>query len=720
MRVAIVHYHLTLGGVTWVIESTSQALSSAGIPHVILTGESIPGLGYLASPGEFTNEELLASMRAAAAEALGGPPDIWHFHNHSLGKNCILADVIVRLATEGARLVLQIHDLAEAGRPENYALIAECKELYPFSPSIHYAFLNSRDQRIFTRAGLPAGNSSVLANAIAGSSNFPLAASPTPILFAPIRGIRRKNLGELALLAALAPAGTWFAVSRAPLNPDALPMHDTWRKFAKRHRLSIEFDVVERLAPAADAGNDFNSWVAHATHFISTSVAEGFGLPFLEAIAHGKPLIGRNLPHLTEEHACRGIPQGNLYDRLLIPLDWVDLTILRDHLSMDLQRNYRTYRRPLPADIIDATLSTLSQADLLDFGNLPEPLQQAVIERVTSDPANLQIPLVEIKGVTQPAAAWLVSAIANRIPSATPAQLTHYSPDRYQKELIGIYQNLMAQPDSPVSYLDAQKILSSQLTPSSFHFLLSALKPPSTRAKACRAVIFDIYGTLLIAPHGGVRPDIFADPVLREILRNHGFNPPVSPSSDLHAAVLRHHATAGVAYPEIDLRILWREILNLADGTDTTSLIEELELAWHPSRPMPGAEQAIGQLARTGLSLGLLSNAQSNTLASLGGVADLFAPELTILSYQHGLAKPAPELFQILTDRLAGHGISPCETLFVGNDPLQDIVPAAAAGFQTALFTGHTDSLRQGESQPDFSFQSWPVLIAFIREKQAT
>jgi FMN phosphatase YigB (HAD superfamily) len=720
MRVALVHYHLAPGGVTRVIESASQALGSAGIPYVILTGEKIAGLGYLATPGEFTTQQLLASLRDAAADALGGPPDIWHFHNHSLGKNCLLAEVIAQLATEGARLVLQIHDLAEAGRPENYALIAECGELYPFSPRTHYAFLNSRDQRVFTRAGLPAGNSSVLANAIAGSSNSSLTVSPTPMLFAPIRGIRRKNLGELALLSALAPAGTWFAVSRAPLNPDALPVHDTWRKFAKRHRLSIEFDVVERLAPAAGAGNDFDTWVERATHFVTTSVAEGFGLPFLEAIAHGKSLIGRNLPHLTEEHARHGIAPGSLYDRLLIPLDWIDLTILRDHLSVDLERNYRAYRRPLPADIVDATLSTLSQGDLLDFGNLPEPLQQAVIERVTADPANLQTPLVEIEGVTRPAAAWLASVIANRVPSATPAQLVHYSTGRYQSELIGIYQNLMDQPDSPVSHLDAQKILSSQLTPSSFHFLLSALKPPSARVQACRAVIFDIYGTLLIAPHGGVRPDVFADPVLREILRNHGFDPPVSPSSDLHAAVLRHHAASGVAYPEIDLRILWREILNIATATDISSLVEELEAAWHPSRPMPGAEQAIGQLARTGLSLGLLSNAQSNTLVSLGGVSDLFAPELTILSYQHGLAKPAPELFQILTERLAGHGISPGETLFVGNDPLQDIVPAAAAGFQTALFTGHADSLRQGESQPDFSFQSWPDLIAFIREKQTT
>jgi FMN phosphatase YigB (HAD superfamily) len=719
MRVAVVHYHLAPGGVTRVIESASRALDHSKIRHVILTGEQLAGLGYLIEPGDLTAEELTSALRSAATEALGGPPDIWHFHNHSLGKNRLIADVVARLASEYERLVLQIHDLAEAGRPENYSLIADSENPYPFAPCIRYVFLNARDRQIFTDAGLPENQSCILANCVATHGPVSQAVSNAPVLFAPIRGIRRKNLGELALLSALAPAGSWFAVSRAPLNPDAIPIHDQWQKFAKRHRLTIEFNVVERLAPAAKAGNDYESWVAHASHFVTTSVAEGFGLPFLEAIAHGKPLIGRNLAHLTQEQACHGITHRHLYDRLLIPVDWVDLTILRDHLSVDLERNYRAYRIPLPAEMIDMTLSTLSHGELLDFGNLPESLQQAVIEKVTSDPANQFVPLVEIQGMTKSASSWLASAIMNRTPSASLEQLGYYLPARYQSELLGIYQSLMEAPADPVLHLDPRRILISQLSHENFHFLQSAKKSPTARIQTCRAVIFDIYGTLLIAPQGGVRIDPLADPVLREILRSHGFDPPVSPSKDLYEAVLRHHSVAGVEFPEVDLRVLWREILHLEAGTDTTSLVQEIEEAWHPSRLMPGVEQAVGHLARSGLSLGLLSNSQCSTLASLGGLADLFAPELSVLSYQHGLAKPAPELFQILIERLAGHGITPAEAIFVGNDPLQDIVPAAAAGFQTALFTGHADSIRRGECSPDFSFQKWPELILHLRGKQA-
>ncbi|MEO7098385.1 MAG: HAD family hydrolase [Luteolibacter sp.] len=714
MRIAIVHYHLRPGGVTRVIESTSRVLTFAGIDHVVLTGENVAGLGYLAAPGDFTARELADSMRSAASDALGGPPDVWHFHNHSLGKNCLIADVIARLAEEQENLILQIHDLAEAGRPGNYQLIAGCETLYPISPRIHYAFLNSRDLEIFTAAGLPGQNTGILTNPIPcpiSSSNARNNSGP-PIIFAPIRGIRRKNIGELVLLSALAPDGAYFAISRAPENPEALPIHDTWLKFVRKHRLPIEFDVVDHFAPAAGASASFESWVGHATHFVTTSVAEGFGMTYLESIAHGKPLIGRNLPHVTAEHASHGIRSGRLYDRILVPIDWIDATIFESYLTTTLERNHRFYQRPLSNTAIATTYEALVRGGHVDFGNLPEPLQQGIIERL-SEKANRCVLLVEADGESRPLEDWLAEVIAIPTPTATPDQLAPYSLEEYGKKLIRLYQQLSRQPASPVRYLPAADILTAHLTPQSFHFLLSALEPEPPALKF-RAVIFDIYGTLLIAPSGGVKPDPMIDPVLREILRNFGHEPPKSPSSDLHSAVLRHHAAADAPFPEIDLRILWREILSLEPDAEVTPLIEELEAAWHPAQPMPGADRIIQILSRSGISLGLLSNAQCNTLSSFGSISDLFAPELTLLSYQHGIAKPAPELFQMLAERLAGRNISPAETLYIGNDPLHDIVPAAAAGFRTALFLGHPDSLRPGDCSPDHTFHRWTELHALF------
>jgi len=634
MTVAIVHYHLELGGVSQVITAASSVLTRAGIPHVILVGSFtgdfptplpirvLPELGYARAVENCSAGDLTSQLRQLAREALGEAPDIWHFHNHSLGKNPHFPQIVTRLTAAHERVILQIHDLAESGRPENYPLIAACETLYPYSKRIHYTFLHTGDLETFTRAGLPLENASLLPNPISPANIRHAADSQSAaIVLAPVRGIRRKNLGELVFLSALAPNGTGFAVSRAPLNPEALPVHDTWRKFANRQRLPIEFDVVARFSPAAGATTDFEAWVAHATHFITTSVAEGFGLPFLEAIAHGKPLLGRNLPHLTNEHAQHGIQTGHLYDRLLIPVDWIDLTILNDHLTTDLERTYRAYQRPLSSEFIDTQLARLSEGGWLDFGNLPESIQQGIIERFTSDPANRMIPRIEIKGHSEPAAQWLSAVLLDRKPTAAPAQLAPYSSESYQKKLIQIYQTVETSPESAISHVPPDKILTSQLTAEKFHFLLAALKPPTPQPKACRAVIFDIYGTLLAAPQGGVRPDPLSDPILREILRNAGHTPPISPSSELHAAMLRHHQAAETSFPEIDLRVLWREILKLPSGTDTTEMVQELEQAWHPTRPIPGAEQAIQALARSGISLGLLSNAQCNTLANLGDVS---------------------------------------------------------------------------------------------------
>ncbi len=721
MKIAIVHYHLRPGGVTSVISTTSDALTSAGIRHVILTGgdgpvrEShriIPALGYLTDPGNESARSLLDSLCHGACEALGGPPDVWHFHNHSLGKNAFIPHVVSNLAEMGEAILLHIHDLAEQGRPENHHLIADIAELYPFSPRVHLAFLNSRDLGLFTAAGLPPAQAHLLANPIPRFPvPTPVPVTPAPLLLAPVRGIRRKNIGELALIAALAPAGARVAVTRAPENPAALPIHDQWSAFAARHHLPIGFDVVDRYSPCPGATSDFHSWITHATHFVSTSVSEGFGLTYLESVARGKPLLGRRLPHLTHDHGFRA---GQLYDAILVPIEWVDLNVLREQLTLAMERGLRLYRRPIHTASVAVVLEKMATDGLIDFGNLPEPLQQGVIERL-ADPTERAIPLVLIDHSTHPLVEWLADVLDHRSPSITLDQLAPWSPETYQSKLSDIYHQLMVAPVSVVRHIPPGRILDLHLAPENFHFLLSSPPPPTIAKRRFRAVVFDIYGTLLIAPAGGVKPDPFIDPVLREIIRENGHSPPVSPSGDLHAAVLRHHAAANVEFPEIDLRMLWREILELDDDQEVTALVLAIEDAWHPAKPMPGAVECIQQLARTGVSLGLLSNAQCNTLPTLGPVADFFAPELTLLSYQHGIAKPSPELYQTMADRLAGRGITPRETLFVGNDPLHDILPAAEAGFRTALFTGHPDSLRPGHCRPDIKFGKWTELAAHFR-----
>ncbi len=225
-----------------------------------------------------------------------------------------------------------------------------------------------------------------------------------------------------------------------------------------------------------------------------------------------------------------------------------------------------------------------------------------------------------------------------------------------------------------------------------------------------RAVIFDIYGTLLLSPAGGVRADSAADPKLRKVLESFGHPAPASPSAELARLVRSHHSLSSEAHPEIDLRILWREVLKLPAAEAVDALVAATEAVWHPAQWMPGAPEMLLRMHNSEFELGLLSNAQCNSLASLADCQPHFTGDLVILSYQQGRAKPAPLLFELMKSRLATRGIDPRQTLFIGNDPAHDIVPANATGFRTALFAGHPASSRPGHCTPDFILKHWDEL----------
>lgn len=716
MKIAIVHYHGGHGGVWEVIRATSHMLDAAGIGHVFLTGSGpddpshgmpvsvVPGLAY--GGGTESPVRLLDKLRDAARTALGACPDVWHFHNHSLGKNQRMHEVVTLLAAANGRMLLHIHDLAEDGRPENAVHLTSSGMLYPSGPCIHYAFLNSRDRDIFLKAGLHPSQAHLLPNPIQARSHASGHSSAAPLLLYPVRGIRRKNSGEFILLAALAPQGTRCAMTRAPQNPVERRVHDGWQRFARECGIRVEFDVVGRLEPMPGSGSSFESWCGCATHFVTTSVSEGFGMVFPESVAFGKPLLGRNLPHLAADHAVNGIRFPGLYDRLLIPAGWVDPEILGTCLQDASSRLWHAWRREPPDSSVIQAL--LDRGGYLDFGNLSEVLQQRAILKLM-EPGMESLPVVERGGIPTPAAAWIAELLEQRAPAATEGGAMPYAPAIYQKKLPAIYQKTAGGGDGETGALDAGGILDACLAPDRFHFLTSPFpcRRPPPEFKTFRAIIFDIYGTLLIAPAGGVRPDQAADEALRGIITSFGHQPPDSPTADLHAAVRRHHLESHVSHPEIDLRAIWRDVLALPQGTDTTALVCATEAAWHPARLMPGVARTLQSLATAGLHLGVLSNAQCNTLPSLAGLADLFAEDLVILSYQQGVAKPSPVLFSLLATRLSARGIEPGEVLYIGNDPLHDIEPAAACGFKTALFTGNPESYRAGACFPDFEVPCW-------------
>lgn len=632
MRVAIVHYHLRPGGVTRVIRTTAAALRARGVAVVVLA-DDVEGMGY----GGLGDAAGLASrLRHAAANALGGPPDAWIIHNPTLGKNRDLPAAIERLARDGEAILLHIHDLAEDGRAANFANIPDLRRLHFTGPRVHHAFINGRDRRRFLAAGLPERRAHRLPNPVESSPETQPPPLPDPLVFFPVRGIRRKNLGEVCLWAALAPPDTGFAMSRAPENPVEIPTHDFWRMFAFSRRLPVRFDVVDRLPPAPGRSADFESWQAAASHWITTSVAEGFGQTAAEAAARGKPVIARQL-----ECGFAPADDGGVYPRI---------------------------------EIIDLTA---------DFADLDESQQAAWIDRILDAPEAAGA--VRIGG--EPAREWLRQRLESR--DATPdPQLARHAPDAVAHRILTLLENLTRQPPGGLEFLPQQTLAKSY--PPSCGLLAHARPPP--RMAFPRAVIFDVYGTLLDAPPGGVRADPAADPAIKSFLEKHHLPVPASPTRALAELVRRDHAASAEAYPEIDLVVLWAELLGLPVNGGTALWVAEIEDLWHPARPMPGAHAMLRRLATAGIPCGLLTNAQSNVWRQLGGLAPVFASDLCVLSHQSLRAKPSPALFDEIAARLARRGIAPHDAWFVGNDPHNDIAPAAAAGFRTALYGPATAS----------------------------
>ena len=241
----------------------------------------------------------------------------------------------------------------------------------------------------------------------------------------------------------------------------------------------------------------------------------------------------------------------------------------------------------------------------------------------------------------------------------------------------------------------------------------TGLKVAGRLKQKIQSVLFDVYGTLFISASGDIghlEQETPGPTGLEALLRNYGFKEtPRMIRNTLVSTIKRQQQikkTKGIEHPEIEIEKIWMEIL----GIDEVATAKEFGLDWelltNPVYPMPNVKKVLSLCKRRNFVMGIISNAQFYTpymiewllgtpLRELG-----FDEELIILSYRFGHAKPSALLFQKACDELRAKGISEGAVLYVGNDMLNDIYPAKAIGFQTALFAGDKRSLRLREDHP--------------------
>jgi putative hydrolase of the HAD superfamily len=192
----------------------------------------------------------------------------------------------------------------------------------------------------------------------------------------------------------------------------------------------------------------------------------------------------------------------------------------------------------------------------------------------------------------------------------------------------------------------------------------------------------------------------------------------------------------GVEYPEVDIRNVVLEVLEYLharglgkeepDRAFCEALAVEYECHSNPTWPMPGLAETLQSFAEREVALGIVSNAQFYTpllfpaymdksLESLG-----FDTDLCVWSYRLLEAKPSPQLFLRALEGLSQRGIEPQEVLYVGNDRLNDIWPAARTGMRTALFGGDSRSFRPREGDPRIDNLREDLLLTDLSQLQDT
>ena len=488
MELVILHYHLNRGGVTSVVENHLRSLallSAEDRPERVAivyggraaawnhdVADELPFQCSLMAVPELEYDHLGTSSRPlydalqAVLTRFDRDATILHIHNHSLGKKADVAPAVCRLAEERWHCLLQVHDFAEDLRPDNYRLVlsgadsseAAQRRLYPQAAHLHYAVLNQRDREILHEAGVSDERLHLLPNPVRIPHELPgeqqvddarreltrALQLPTDHRFVlyPVRPIRRKNLGEFLLWSLLA-ENTTFALTLSPLNPQEQVSYQEWVDFATELQLPIEFEVANRT------GVPFELVYAAADAIVTTSVAEGFGLVYLEASLARRPLVGRNLPGVCSDFIAAGMQFPGLSETMAIPSDSIDVNEVKQSHARRIEQLRQAYgMTPLgTADI--AAEEELFAGDTIDFGRLESGQQQRFLRQLKTD-ATLRSTMQRLNPSVQTLEENGDGQFESIFTSNREVIAANYSPEVIGRQLAEIYRQALASTPNSV------------------------------------------------------------------------------------------------------------------------------------------------------------------------------------------------------------------------------------------------------------------------------
>ncbi len=263
------------------------------------------------------------------------------------------------------------------------------------------------------------------------------------------------------------------------------------------------------------------------------------------------------------------------------------------------------------------------------------------------------------------------------------------------------------------------------------------------------ALLLDVYGTIITSTassNDGPKQDSFKKmkPYMAKTVKKFGLGQPLKKASRkkperalfdmMEEEIVKSHAKSkarGIKWPEVRIEKIWARTLKRLGLRGSMALLEKKGASivnyynsLHKQMKLyPGCKNALLKIKKRGVWIGIVSNSQFYTvpqLKELFGASDyrkIFSEELFVRSYEEGFSKPNPKIFSKAVAKLKRKGLTPDETVYMGNDMLSDVFGAKknVPEMKAILFASDCVKWRKKELKgkrvkPDAILRKWSEL----------
>lgn len=413
MKFVVVHYHLRPGGIRSIIESATPHLArifGETLEEIILAvGEGAeagwwdrfrrrlgglnaemriePSFSYL-SEQKGSPTEISGRIRKALTQLFAGAAAsdyvVWT-HNVGIGRNLLLARELFKFcAPRKIRIVAHHHDWWFENRWSRWPEMRRCgfptltaiaQTIFASQANVRHAGINQSDAAVLQRY-FP-GRSGWLPNLTERKGPPPARRvraarawlkrkceiGTAPLWIVPCRLLRRKNVAEALLLTRWLRPEAWLVTTGAASSADEMEYARRLDQAAQRHEWRLSLGILHGRDPRKPSVAEL---LAASEAVLLTSLQEGFGLPYLEAAAAGRPLIARALPNIAPDLDRFGFRLPQSYRELFIDHRLFDWAAERERqIAM-----FRDWRRQLPR----GCRRWVCEPDRLNPDRLPSPV----------------------------------------------------------------------------------------------------------------------------------------------------------------------------------------------------------------------------------------------------------------------------------------------------------------------------------------------------------